>query len=173
MSRFDNLALSAAAIITIAIAGGVLYLNYERSRPEFRAALHERCTKRAERDLTAVGWRLDGGLTNGKSVKYKTHYNDRLDECFLLTAVTTVDTETDGIRKEYELGNLSEQASYAEYFESRTPDLAPFIQCKLDVPNEKPVFCHSAKEWDRLVKPYIEPGTLTEWPMANWDAPLR
>lgn len=159
MNRFAVFAFSAAAIIGVAAIGGISYLDHESIRLEFIAALQGRCAKQAQRVFAAEGWPLDGSAVNDSVANYTSHYNARLGRCLMLVAATTIDTRDKATRKHYTLGDAFEQAIYAEYFESALPGFFPLVlTCKLTVPNEKPVFCHSAAEWNRLVRPYIEAG---------------
>jgi hypothetical protein len=77
-------------------------------------------------------------------------------------AYTTNDPRDKETRKHYTVGDAFEQAIYAEYFETALPGFrTAVLQCDLTVPKERPVLCHSAEEWSRLVKPYIKIGRLT------------
>lgn len=155
MNRFAAFAFGAAALIGLAIAGGIFYLDRELSSPELRAALRQGCAGRAERIFTAEGWRLGGRQPDGRFATYRDYYNGRSGKCFVLIGVMTMDPRDREARISSTLGDAFEQVAYAEYFESRTRGLAPFVTCKLTVPGEKTVFCHSAKEWHRLIAPYV------------------
>jgi hypothetical protein len=154
MQRFA-LTFGVAALAVVAVAGSVYYLDPELSGPAFRATLQQRCTKQAERVFTGQGWRLGGRQPDGRFAGYRASYNPRLGKCFVRIGVLTIDPRDHETRFSSTLSEAFERATYAEYFESRTRGLAPYVTCKLTPPGEKPVFCHSTKEWNRLIAPYV------------------
>jgi hypothetical protein len=161
--RTAVIAFSTVLIIGLAVIGGTFYLDHEFSRPEFIAALQAPCAKQAKRVFTAAGWPLDGSVLNDSVGHYTSHFNARLGRCLMLVAYTTNDPRDKETRKHYWVGDAFKRATYAEYFETALPGFSTAVlQCALTVPKEKPVLCHSAKEWNRLVKPYIETLTLTQ-----------
>jgi hypothetical protein len=161
--RIAVIVFRAVLIIGLAVIGGIFYFDHEFSRPEFITALQERCAKQAKRVFIAEGWPLDGSVVNYSVAHYTSHFNARLGRCLMLVAYTTNDPRDKETRKHYTVGDAFEQAIYAEYFETALPGLSTAVlQCGLTMPKEKPVRCHSAKEWNRLVKPYIQTGTLTQ-----------
>ena len=161
MNRITVFAFIAVAIIGVAVAGGGFYL--ELNRPKFIAFLRERCAKEAKRVFTAAGWPLDGSVVNNSVGHYASHFNERLGRCLVLVASTTNDPRDKETRKHYWVGDAFKRATYAEYFETALHGFpTSVLQCTLTMPEENRVFCHSAKEWNRLVKPYIETGTLTQ-----------
>lgn len=156
VNRFAVAAFSAVVMIWVAVADR---MSYELSRPEPVAALQQRCSKQAKRVFTAEGWPLDGGAVNYSVAHYTSHFNMQLGRCLILVAYTTNDPRDNETRKSYTVGDAFEQGTYAEYFENALPGFSTaVIQCDVKMPKEEPVLCHSAKEWNRLVKPYIEPG---------------
>jgi hypothetical protein len=155
-NRFGVVAFSTAAMIWVAIPYGIFY---QSSRPEFVAALQQRCNRQAERVVAGSGWKQSDDPVNGIVESYRDHYNARLSRCFILFKSIITDMTTRDTRKSYSLRDAFEQATYAEYFESDLPGFNPLVStCSLTMPNEEPVVCHSSEEWNRLVKPYIEIG---------------
>jgi len=155
MDRFAAWVFGAAALIGLAVAGALFYLDRALSDPELRAAVRQGCAARAERVFESEGWRPGGRQPDGRFATYQDYYNPRLGKCFVLIGVLTMDPRDREMRISSTLSDAFEQATYAEYFESRTTGLSPYITCRLAPPDEKPVFCHSAKEWHRLIAPYV------------------
>jgi len=150
--------VSVLAFIAVAAIGGAVALEEESNSP---AALQKRCADQAKRVFTAEGWPLDGRVVNYSVAHYTSQFNARLGRCLMLVAYTTNDPRDRNTRKSYTVSDAFEQATFAEYFESGLPGFSTAVlQCNLTLPKEKHVLCHSAKEWRRLVRPYIETGAL-------------
>jgi hypothetical protein len=160
VNRLAVAAFSAVAMTSVAVADR---MSYEMNRPGIVAASQQRCSKQAKRVFTAAGWPLDGSVVNDSVGQYTSHFNARLGRCLMLVAYTTNDPRDKETRKHYWVGDAFKRSKYAEYFETALPGFSTAVlQCELTIPNENPVLCHSAKEWNRLVKPYIETGALTQ-----------
>ena len=155
MDRFAAWAFGAAALTGLAVAGGIYYLDRALSNPELRAALQQGCARRAEQVFMAEGWGPGGRQPDGRFARYRDYYNPHSGKCFVLIGVLTMDPRDHETRFSSTLSDAFEQATYAEYFESRTNGLSPYVTCKLTPPGEKTVFCHSAKEYRRLIAPYV------------------
>ncbi|HSC19218.1 MAG TPA: hypothetical protein VLC74_09915 [Rhizomicrobium sp.] len=153
--------LAAFALGALAIVGGTIavafYISHQLNTPQAISALRQSCAGQAERVFRAQGWRLGGRQPDGRFAGYRARYNPRLGKCFVVIGVLTRDPRDHETRFSSTVADAFEQRTYAEYFSSRTRGLAPYVTCKLTVPHEKPVFCHSAREWHRLIAPYVGP----------------
>jgi hypothetical protein len=152
--------ISGWIIIGLAVITGTLYVWNQFSRPALIAARQEKsCNKQANRVFTTARSPLDGSVG-----RYRYHFNERLGRCLMLVAYTVHDPRDHETRKHFTVGDAFQQvATYAEYFETALPGFrTAVLQCSLTVPKEKPVLCHSAQEWNRLVKPYMDTGALTQ-----------
>src|ERR1700722_3294509 len=148
MRRIALITLGAGFLIGLATVAGVLYLEHELSSPGFMAFLQRGCAKEAKRVFLHAGWPPDG-VVNGSVAHYSSHYNAHVGRCLMLVAITTNDPRDKETRKSYTVGDAYEQVTYAQYFETALPGFATSVlRCDLTVPKEKPVLCHTAKEWN-------------------------
>ncbi|HEX4158715.1 MAG TPA: hypothetical protein VHY79_09575, partial [Rhizomicrobium sp.] len=77
-NRFAVVAFCAIAMISVALPYGIVF---ESSRPEFVAALQQRCTRQAKRVVAGSGWKQSDESVNGIIESYTDHYSARLGRC--------------------------------------------------------------------------------------------
>ncbi|HWY16170.1 MAG TPA: hypothetical protein VNX86_13615 [Rhizomicrobium sp.] len=163
MNRIAVFAFVAVVIVAVAVAAD-FYVDHELNSPEFILAQQKRCAKQTERVVAGSGWKQSNSPVNGTVASYTDHYNARLGRCLILFKYIVNDMATKDTRKSFTLVDAFRQATYAEYFEADLPGFNPLVStCRLTIPSEKPVVCHSREEWNRLIKPYIETGAPSKW----------
>ncbi len=117
--------------------------------------LQERCGKDAEnyfRRFYGTGYYKS---YEGTSLfHYATHYNRKLNKCFVLLMGeliprNTEEMEKNGVTTDKELWDINDHMLYGwffKFYESKKP-----VRCGVLGKD-----CHSESEWDSLVKPYME-----------------
>jgi len=136
------------------LVGGLASLGsaYAASNKE-EYELQERCGKRADESFkreygNGIRQDKDGSTIFG----YRNHYSTKLNKCFFLESSTgytqAKDKKKTGSVME-RLFDINENKEYGIYFK-RDEDNQPFT-C-----NVEGKVCHSKKEWETLIKPYME-----------------
>jgi len=157
---------------TLAIASVILSLaamsGCDRSAHKLALADRKMCAAQAEHVFASSGWSLTGAVTRIRGMEssgtYMSHYNARMRKCFMELFSRTVDMS----KKEYTLSTIVSDAfegtAYATYTEvwSGEPAHVRVDECILTVPNSPPKQCTAGTEWNLLVQPLIETGTVAQ-----------
>jgi hypothetical protein len=150
----DNMTRTLFAPAILLIVGGLASFGngYAASNKE-EYELQERCGKRAgeifKREYGSGIKRDKDGSTN---FGYKNHYNTKLNKCFFLESSRGYTEATDKKKVGFvmeRLFDINENREYGSYFK-RDEDSQP-TECNV----ERKV-CHSEKEWETLIKPYMD-----------------
>jgi hypothetical protein len=99
-------------------------------------------------------WDLVANAFPNVKKSYESHYNARLQKCFLLD--TTTMTDGDGESTVMLLTDLFEKQAppYAGLVKKGGPDLSLCVVALLEPPQAKE--CTSEQEWRALIKPFME-----------------
>ena len=121
--------------------------------PSSLSGLQEQCVNRSKEYFKKE---YGNGMINGENgerliSKYTNHYNKKLNKCYILinsTEFINVKGEIKSIRIKtfYDLNENREYGSLIQFENNNKPN-----NCRI---LEK--YCNSEKEWDLLVKPYME-----------------
>jgi hypothetical protein len=124
-------------------------------------AQQAQCAQQAKRMLHQLGWNVDTTRrdTDEWTVSLQSHYNPKLDKCFMVL-------ETDGISgqgnvgtKDITLLDAYENRTYAEYMWAPNSGKkyweVPPIICHLVASYDKQTTCHSEDEFNAFVVPYM------------------
>jgi hypothetical protein len=137
--------------IVVLLAASCLVLLRGQHEKEL-SDLRDRCEKQA-RSLYDEDVKADGGL---QIIQYKAHYNEAQNKCFYLETVRSMykdsgatDIESRTSMKWLTLKDLNDKKEYGHFFNNRDD----FRAMKCDVADSE---CHSEKEWENLVKTYVE-----------------
>lgn len=134
------------------ITSGLTIYSYGFAAPDkVQYELQERCGKQSAETFKRE-WGT--GTTNGKDGQgfqnYKNHYNAKLNKCFYMVTGGFISKEkTQGTQDWKRLLDVHENKEYATYIKN-SKDKEPMACSVLDKQ------CSSAKEWEVLIKPYME-----------------
>jgi hypothetical protein len=141
-------------IITICVLF-LLPLDVYSSSNKEDYELQERCGKRCEeyfKNKYGPGF-IESELGNEFSY-YENHYNKKLNKCFIYLVVVKIIVETKKIRTSKYLRDIHENKDYGSFIDVSDmieKNVEPYIKCVL-----LDKTCNSEKEWNLLVKPYME-----------------
>jgi len=116
--------------------------------------LQEQCGKRAAEVFikkygnSGVIYTKDGQVI----AQYTNHYNRKLKKCFVLQIYRNIPYKdiTQDSSVSYLLYDVNENKRYGDYFQSEGMDFP--TSCTI----EDKTTCHSEREWNNLVRPYME-----------------
>lgn len=136
-------------------------------QPKDDLANQRTCATQAEHRFTSLGYSEAGG-PGSLTATYTDHYNGKLNRCFMLLAVNNYSGASIG--KSRVLLDAYQNNDYGEYYDIMTLPLVPspnvaspvVVTCKLTVPGEPIRFCHTQKQWELLIQPYIGSGAITD-----------
>jgi hypothetical protein len=117
--------------------------------------LQGKCSKQAWDTYDQSGWKKE------QMASFTNHYNEKMNKCFILIQNTTQSKPFDGTFFNYKvLMDAFEGKSYGEYdWQSDKAkkywEVAPFL-CKGTLLSGEEKACHSANEFDEIVKLYME-----------------
>jgi hypothetical protein len=143
--------------LTIALAATVITTRVTAEPNKEQYELQERCGKRAEQMFKSDNPGQSGGsittnTDNGQDITtYQNHYSATLNKCFYLLIVTGVNYKE---HPQYTttlmtLLDLNENKEYGTFF--KRSDMAGPAHC-----NVQQNSCRSEREWQELLKPYME-----------------
>lgn len=127
----------------------------DKSRLE-NIELQEKCSGKAKEVFRFMGYNVTN--QNGNVDGYQSHYNTRLDKCFM--TIDSIIVIEDNIIKNRLLIDAYEQREYAEYTwmsrkEKKYREVPPSI-CKLIPLSKSEQFCKSEDEYKAFVASYME-----------------
>ena len=112
--------------------------------------LQEQCSKDARAEYLATG-HTETDPTDG----FEDHYSARLARCFVKIYSLTVGSGTIGktsLTTAMSLEDANERRVYGEYMETDGKSIACYVVSE----SESQESCHSAEEFEALIKPYLQ-----------------
>ena len=117
--------------------------------------LQGRCAKQAREIFRLEGW------TEEQNATFENHYNEKMNKCFIAErSMSKWKSNDDTIFISRNLTDAFEKKSYASYgwkgVKGETAAaVVPFV-CYVTPPSGEQQKCHSEKEYDELVKVYLQ-----------------
>lgn len=112
--------------------------------------LQDRCSQQAR-----LYFKSQGPWDNGTITSYTNHYNQRLNKCFIQLNATAFSKGS--IFVSVFINDAFEGRDYGEYHSmAKYPEEAPAMCTVTSLPAAQATTCHSQKEFDELIKQYME-----------------
>jgi hypothetical protein len=100
-------------------------------------------------------WDLAANAFPNMKKSYESHYNARLQKCFLLDTTTVIDGDGEStVMLLTDLFEKDQAPPYAGLMKKGGPDLSLCVVALLEPPQAKE--CTSEQEWRALIKPFME-----------------
>ena len=152
--------------LVVAVMTGVLvwqyhtqYLALEEHKLQMQEAsvsqslvAQQRCTEQAHDRFRRLGWE------NGKSAKFRNHYNAKLDKCFVLieNSTTSLDIAWDhATLSDAGDGTILGNYAWRSISGEKPSDVAPYT-CDVTLPSSEKTACKSDAEFKSLINVYMK-----------------
>jgi len=150
-------------LVTVAVGVlGLVAYSQQQKLTELRKQSHvaslefqDRCAKQARELFRSEGW------TEEQNASFENHYNEKMNKCFITErSLSKWNSDDDTIFISRSLADAFEKKSYATYgWRSVKGETAaavlPFV-CYVTPPSGEQKKCYSEKEYDELVKVYLQ-----------------
>ncbi len=128
--------------------------NLESTSKSANLDIQERCAKQAREEFTDEGYKIGGAAV------YSSHYNLKLNHCFVQIQNTEPSKRPGEVMTSILLIDAFEGKVYGNYLWTSRKDKkfweVPPIDCKVTPPSGEEIACHSSDEFNAVVKQYME-----------------